>query len=254
MNDYDNELSKQLYQLGLELKPYIISLLFYPNPNSGPSEYIDGGTAGFLDTGKRKILITADHVIKGFENERKNRPESILVLAGGDDNTKPQIISDWSVIERNKERDIATIEIPDNFSASEIGKTYIKPKSWPPERVKEGEVALLAGYPGILRKASQRGLELRIATAKLPITSVSERRFLLADSMDEREIFDYIGSLPKLSSLGGMSGSPVFVSRDSSYELVGVLYQGRGGAKGPIFVAHIEIINDDGTINFAKIP
>ena len=254
MNDYDNELSKQLYQLGLELKPYIISLLFYPNPNSGPSEYIDGGTAGFLDTGKRKILITADHVIKGFENERKNRPESILVLAGGDDNTKPQIISDWSVIAKSEERDIATIEIPDNFSASEIGKTYSKPKSWPPERVKEGEVALLAGYPGILRKASQRGLELRILTAKLPITSVSERRFLLAGSMDKREIFDHIGGLSKLSSFGGMSGSPVFVSRDSNYELIGVLYQSRDGAKGPIFVAHLDIINDDGTINSAKIP
>ena len=253
-NEIDSILRTELHELGIALKPFVISLLFYPNPDPEPDECIDSGSAVFVDTGKQKILITAEHVISGFEKELQDNNQATLLLAGGRDNTVPEIITEWQVISNSKVRDIATIKIPDDFLISTIGKEYVQLNTWPQNRVTIDEEALLVGYPAGLREVSKRGLELPIVTAKLPISSVSERGFLLAEAMEKREIEFYKEGLPVLTSLGGMSGSPVFVSRESIYELVGVFYEGNGGARGPMFATHLDVLNDDGTIDFSKIP
>jgi len=246
--------SREIYALGKELQPYIVSLLFYPTSDPEPGDYMDGGTAGFIDTGSRKLLVTAEHVVSGFKKFQEDYVDASLILAGGGHGHHPRIINEWKVIDKNDNVDVATIEIPSNFSINELPKRYYCPNSWPPARVQVGEYALIAGYPGEHRSASEKELELPITAIKLSISGVSEKYFTLADDVGHREVHKYRKGLSDLNHLGGMSGSPVFVKRNFNLHLAGVLFEGRGGAQGVMRGAHIDVIKDKGDIDMLRIP
>lgn len=181
---------------------------------------LHNGTVSFVDTGMRKLAITADHVLAQYLKDRARDPG--ITCQFGSSTVE---ISD-RIIARDSKQDLATIEMSEVLVGG-AGASFHAPVKWPPPPVSLGDVVLCGGYPG-----NQR-IE-REVTADLPFqwfigraTSASPHNLSL--HLDFDNIHTPIGNADVLNrSIGGMSGGPIFrfVSSPIEYfEQVGVIYQ-----------------------------
>jgi len=212
------------------------------------------GTAFFLDCGKGPFLVTAAHVYEAYVSDLARENGKVLGSLGSlPFRMEQRVVSCLG----EKTLDIATFSI-DEKELADSGKNVLVggQQNWPPERVKEGEVVLFAGFPGNQRIEEAEGLECNFGlySACTPVSSVSDRHFGCAfersDWLDTMEL-----GLPEIGfELGGISGCPVLAMKESSagvisWGLAGVGYNG-WTAVGEIFFAHhASAINPDGTLN-----
>ena len=173
-------------------------------------------------------------------------PALMGILAGH--NAPPIDISSWKIIDSDRDIDIVTIAIPENFDPKTINKSFCRPQSWPPKRVARGEVALFVGMPGIHRKIISGGIRNHFTPVCDSVSSVSNRHFVLADE-NGRNQFEYQTGLPAFGPTGGVSGAPVFINREKQLILSGVVYEGGETEQATFFAAHADFINSDWTIN-----
>src|SRR5258708_5571205 len=111
----------------------------------GKYRILQNGTICFIHTGERIIGVTADHVYGKYLEDR-DRYESFGCQIGGS-----TVEPDRWLISRDGRLDLATFEIPEVLMAP-AGYAVHHPVSWPTRPVKEREVVLFGGYPGILRE------------------------------------------------------------------------------------------------------
>jgi len=104
--------------IGERIKPFTGCIIIFPINNYDPSIIITQGSCGLLNTGTKRFIVTANHVLKAIENS-----EYTGVLARGED-TMPIDVSDWGIIDRSTKLDIATIDVPNNFDVSSIGRYF----------------------------------------------------------------------------------------------------------------------------------
>jgi len=109
----------------------------------------------------------------------------------------------------------------------EIGSNFYHPPSWPPTNVKEGDIALFGGFPGIWRdQRSSINIDFySFSIGGTAITSVSDEKYIC---QLEREY--WVQNYGKFDSkmlgfFGGLSGGPVFIQRNINFELVGIVYE-----------------------------
>ncbi len=100
-----------------------------------------------------------------------------------------------------------------------IGRKYYAPSQWPPPRA-AGEVALLVGF-GESRRVSGDQVNARGVAVGARVEVSSVERFIL--NIDDDAVAGSDG--PLLKSFGGVSGGPVFASRDRGLTLIGVINQ-----------------------------
>jgi hypothetical protein len=234
------------------LLPFVAPVLVYPRADVGVQEWLTGGSALFVSSGQNRFLITADHFVREIENIREQR--EIVVLLGGA-SAAPIDISNWTFLAKDASIDICTIQIPPEFNAEELNKSFLAIDQWPRPLARKGDHILIIGYPAAHRQGHEMTINARILPISDFVTDVGPRRFTVADEKDEREILINPDRLTFPTHLGGMSGSPVFdVSNTTHAEFIGVFSEGSDGLRGAYFCSHAIFLLPSGRLDLAKIP
>jgi hypothetical protein len=196
---------------------------------------LHNGTICYVDTGQRKIGITNNHVYQQYIDDVANFPD---VEAQFDGNTiKPQT----RLIDRNKDLDLATFDVPAIFvSSSTRTLVHHKPAGWPPPQVRSGDLVLYGGYPGEL--IIWRPSDITDTNIVLHVDFPN----LFWPGHEEEAINE---------KLGGISGGPVFrvveqldgPEKRVYYELVGVVYEIHESWE-VVRARHIRHVLADGTL------
>jgi hypothetical protein len=117
--------------------------------SSGPqggARVRQNGTLCYVDTGTRRIGITADHVYAGYLSDKDGYDEVECQFGGSTVNPEACLIA------RSEKYDLATFDVPEVFvSASFRNVYYHNALRWPPNPIQAREVALHGGYPQVLR-------------------------------------------------------------------------------------------------------
>ena len=200
-----------------------------------------GGTGFLVNSGRERFLVTADHVVGGILDRGL-----IRVAIGNQSGNRGKNISNWEIIDRDENVDIATLKVPSDFDPSELSKSFFTPYRWPAPRAERGESALFGGFQGTERKGEQGLLTTPSGIISDFVVASSDRHFVIADEYGER----IRQGEPR--SAGGMSGAPVFVARAPHPEWVGVLYSGLDTA-GQFFVSHADFVLSSGHIDKGRI-
>ena len=235
------------------LLPFVAPVLVYPLEDSGVENWIPaGGSAILVSTDQNRFLITADHIVCKIDALRTQR--EIVVLLGGT-STAPIDISDWPILAHDDFVDICTIQVPPEFEAEELKKTFFVLDIWPPTQAEEGDQVIIMGYPAAHRQGYERTINTRILPICDFVTDVGPRRFTIADENEGRRILINPDSLIFPRHLGGMSGSPVFrVSDKTMPDFVGVFSESGDGFRGAYFCSHAHFLLPSGQLDFTRIP
>ena len=133
-------------------------------------------------------------------------------------------ISENRLASRDRERDLAVLEIPVSHVRRQ-GKLFSTWNTWPPPRPAVGMPALIYGYPGEGRVPLGDSLGIRPLTMGRYVASVTDRHFSLADIHGDSEMRTPEGATP-ITSYGGISGSAVYIIQSNSESfLAGFVYE-----------------------------
>lgn len=222
-----------------------------------PATVDHNGTCGFLDTGNKRILITAWHVIEKFNEIKVSNSDAVLAVNLGAGCTvalsHPEII-DW-----DKGFDIATLSFPDlNRQTAPHDKQYFPIQTWPIPRVTTGNAVALVGFPGERRKTHRYWGSFESVGAGFIVASSSDRTIVLADQSGTMRLENSSGQDDGIVRLGGFSGSPVFLVHPNGPQVVGVLRAGSDemgrGAGNTIFLTPTYFLREDGTFDRGLMP
>ena len=207
----EKELKDRLEKITARLLPHIGMLLLLPSREAPTSDLICNGTASFIDTGTAKLLVTAGHVIDRFNELKEANPLAVLAVGAGN-GVPPVIVPDGHVTANGGTRlDLAVLRLPDPECITGSAKSYFRPEVWPPISAAVGQIAVTLGFPGSHRGSSARGLEVRASLICDFVTSVSDRHIVVADGDLVRVAVRCNPGLDEPASLGGMSGSAVYI-------------------------------------------
>jgi len=231
----------------LELAVYVLGFDRLARPHH--TAVVTGASACFVETDRRRFLLTAGHVVEAIDEK------SLRWMIGGEGNLVS--IDGWSRLAIDPDADIGTVAVPDSFDPNRISRRFYHPSSWPPERARVAEPAIFVGFPGEHRVLRPGVVEAHGTVLTDFVSSVSTRFFVLSSEL-KREV---IGSGPRssLRHVGGISGAPVFVSREYGLVLVGAVSQGMQpssdivshptGADAAFVASHADFIEEDGTLD-----
>jgi hypothetical protein len=191
-----------------------------------PPTVDDNGTCAFIDTGEKKLLITAHHILAKFQDEKTRNPSAGLCVCLG----QQSVFLDFPIIidEDESTLDVAVIEFPHLAVLNGCAKRYFPIRKWPIPTPVRGEVVTLVGFPGAFRFTHQSFGAFEPAGLGFVVSSVSDRSIVLADETGSRRTESR--GLRKIDSIpfGGFSGAPAFLFRDDMFHLIGFM---RGGSK-----------------------
>ena len=209
---------------------------------TGTYRILHNGTLSFVDTGSRKIGITADHVIAQYLDDVARDPTIVCQFGSAPVDIRSRVIV------RDRDLDLATIEVSDVL-VGPTGASFHAPTMWPPAPVAEGEVVLCGGYPGRVRVEHEVSADLPFQWFIGRATSASAHNVSLHLNFEGMHMpLGDAGTLNRV--IGGMSGGPLFrfVSAPIEHLLqVGVIYQYHESYE-LILARPASLIGADGTI------
>lgn len=234
------------------LLPFVAPILVYPRIQCETSQWITGGSTVFISTPNNRFLITAEHVLREIEQQKKMR--EVVVLVGGT-STEPIDITDWPILARDDFLDVCTIQVPPEFDSLELNKQFFHISNWPPVEAAIGNEMLIMGYPAAHRVGYDQTINARFLPVCDYVTDVGPRRFTIADENNEREILINPENLEFPNHLGGMSGAPVFkLVNETDPEFLGIFTEGSDGLRGAYFCTHAYFLLSNGKLDAARIP
>jgi hypothetical protein len=204
---------------------------------------INNGTCFFVELEDKCIAVTNYHVVQHWLDLRSNG-----VLADFRISNYVYPMMDQCLIDSCETLDLATILIPNHIKLMMVqeGKLFFKYKD--PLNVEVGDMVFALGWPGVLREDQINSSNLYVTTIHDEVISVSDRRFIIEfhrenwlKRMCEKEITD-------LTSLGGLSGGPVFLFSDGILHIVGVIFENVSAFVDGVQCVHFKHIRADGTI------
>ena len=188
---------------------------------------LGNGTACVISTPKAVFGVTANHVLEKYERHKADQADIFCQL--GSVPFGPA----YSVIDRSKDRDLATFRIPD-FRLNQWAPTprIYRTRVWPPPTVKTDDLVVIGGYPKIRRSQSE-GERPKVMRSDFVyfigrVEASSDDHFVLY--LDSSNWYWPKGeALPPQPNLGGMSGGPCFliIPEEDRIELAGFIYQGQ---------------------------
>jgi hypothetical protein len=202
----------QLGEIALRHSAQVLIADFFPE---GPK--INSATATLLQIGSKRLAVTCQHVIAKHRKVGTKRRPSLFQIG----NLAFEPLNE-RIVEEPK-LDLATIELSD-FQADQIirrnvgtEKAFLVPVRWPPNAVTTADSLGIGGYPGDWRfQGPGNQVEFNgYSIAATPVTSVSE--FTISCQF-ARDHWNWVGKKEGLKDpigLGGMSGGPAFVWRES---------------------------------------
>lgn len=252
-NDFDNwiqaEYEEDLLSIADMMKPFVASVLIVPEHSPYPNSIEAGGSAGLIFTGEKRLLITAKHV-----TDAAFRKGKLALLAAGN-GCSPIDISSWQIIDQHDYLDVAVIDVPSEFDPTSIQRAFCGIGTWPPPRANRDDIAGFLGYAGKDRRLLDDGdLLLGLTPFCDRVSESSDRQFILADEDGGRVIARYLPDVPGFGSTGGLSGSLVFINRSGALLPAGTVRAADDTERATFFVAHLDYIKRDGSIDSLRLP
>lgn len=176
---------------------------------------LDGATATMLESHGRRLLITDDHVVAGFEKHLMN--DSRVKFQAGAEVFDPRS----RCIDRNAEKDLFVIDatelnINDRTEDCQLPplEFYVVPDEvqWPPKPVGVSDTVILGGFPGAMRDADGfKVINGSYSVASIPVTGSFPNRFSCTiDRSTWRSTRASDSWARDFKQWGGLSGGPVF--------------------------------------------
>ena len=197
---------------------YAIPLCFAPPPSIGGK--VNGATGCILRLDSGPFIVTANHILSGYEERRKT--ERLNWQFGQLPPFDPVPRVAW----RDPERDVVFLEISEQEMAGACNSTslvFSALSGWPPSAPIAGQVALVAGFPRILREVANGNIEAGPYSAMFRVTSVNEGFFYCQIVQEELISFEGGPLPPPNADVGGLSGGPVALMTSLAYPLIGIV-------------------------------
>jgi len=202
---------------------HAIPIIFAP-PLSVVGGKVNGATGFALQLSCGSFIVTASHVLAEYE-DRLQSGEVLDWLVGNLQPFDPLSRVAW----RHTQKDIVLLGLsPDEINRLKSHCTISAPIQWPPSTPKEQQLALVAGYPKVLREVDAGAGKVGSGpySAMLPVSNVGAGYFYC--QIDQKDLISFNGGpLPDPGTfLGGLSGGPVLlVEKSYPYPVVGVISQ-----------------------------
>ena len=190
------------YVIEPQVRQFCGPLFFTASPKN-VLDITNNGSFGLVDTGKKKLLITCQHVWDEFQRAHLGTPNlKMLIWLGTPEAT---LFAPIRALSEHPEFDLATFDM-EPYLASCNERNFYSLHRNPPRKVKRGDAVFFIGFPGHLR--GLRGPEGKWRFGRAPygmcVYEVSEdnRHFLVDTS---RLLAPQQGD-----EFGGISGCPCF--------------------------------------------
>jgi hypothetical protein len=189
-----------------------------PPPGSATLNQFHNGTGFILKLGDRLFLVTADHVLEYYLIHRKANDG--LVFQAAQFRLWPEERPIW----RDNERDIALVEITAG-EARRVGTLIVDPPTgWPPQLPVIGSYVMFSGFPAVVREhVGDAETNFNALSSLMRVTTRGEGYFVCQFERDEWVNFGRVPVPERGTSLGGMSGAPVFSNGALAFPLVGLI-------------------------------
>jgi hypothetical protein len=162
------------------------------------------GTCFFIKIDQVSFVVTASHNIEAFRKIHKEDNTAIMRI------DKLIFNPEGLIIDESKNLDMITLRIDDK-DLELINKQSYQPIRWPISRLREDEIILITGFPGIYRRFNKRDkITFGYAPILEHVKTVSELHF--SSQFDRENWHKVVGrfEIESYDNLGGMSGGAVF--------------------------------------------
>jgi hypothetical protein len=197
-------------------RDHAMPIIFAPPVSKGGK--INGATGFLLKLRSEFFIVTASHVLGKYE-KRLASGEMLNWQCGKLPPFDPLTRIAW----RDKDKDIALLRLSE-IEEPGIGpcRRY-SPAQWPPRPPKEGDMVLVAGFPGKLREIDPAGwIGAGPYSTLVRVASVSETRCKCCIEQKDLVSFCDTPVPPAGTEIGGVSGGPVFLV-GGDFPIVGVV-------------------------------
>ena len=220
--------------LGVEMEKYPLKFVtpayFGARPKPGTPMTVNSGSASLIRLHGQPFALTCSHVLDGYRKRRADGIETIFQLGNCELDPIAQLKAeheklDYALIALT-ESQAKELERPDGpFD----GTFFVEPAQWPPGAVAAGAFVSFGGFPGELRQANSFD-EFSFGSYSSGGAEVSAVGDDYLVCQFDRDRWVKHGNEPEPSSIGGLSGGPVFAIRHSNagvqtYEFVGHIYE-----------------------------
>jgi hypothetical protein len=240
LRDMDAGFRKYLIQFQSWIKTHCAPVFF-----RNETDERRNGSMTFVNTGTEILGITAGHVADRILECCDGKPGHGCQVGGAELDT-------GRLIARHPRLDLATFQLSEQFLA--IAGSYATSfSSWPPSEPREGEKALIGGYPGVYRQENtvDNEIEVKFAHFGVSVSSVSDHRFYMVLNIASAEALTF-ERIPEQIDLGGISGGCVFRVVEEGFiahvELMGILVGGSASFE-TTFAHTLTCMNEDGTFS-----
>jgi hypothetical protein len=185
---------------------------------------VNSGTGCLLRLDGRYFGVTCHHVLAAYRERKAN--EEVEFFYFGEAPIDPEAL----LIDESERLDLVTFDLSSviGFSDRLMPVNFYEPRVWPPGDVAEQDIISFVGFPGEWRQQAGR-FDLEFASfshSATYIESVGEEHLCAHVALEESTFL--IRTRETTGFAGGLSGSPVFVLRNSqilTVELVGFIYE-----------------------------
>jgi hypothetical protein len=198
-------------------RDHAVPVIFAPPLSVGGA--VNGATGCILQLRTGVFVVTASHVLARYE-ERVNDGERLNWQVGKLLPFDPIPRVAW----RNERKDIVLLRLRENEVPAIGPCTISTPPKWPPAMPQEGQLVILAGYPGTLREIDPSGwIGAGPFSALFRVTTTGQD--YCTCRIEQKDLISFTDTPPPPpgTDMGGISGGPVFLMGDVSYPLVGII-------------------------------
>ncbi len=231
-----------------QISPFRGPLYFArPQEPAAGATIIDQGGFGLVSMGNKKLLVTCNHVWKGFLEAKSKDPSLRLHLCFNLEQKHPFLFDVRNPLDQDAALDIVVFDMEPVLALCAGLKFYPLDQN-PPPRLKRGNWIIVLGNQGVNRSANAGTLELGLTIYALPVADVSQtgQRFYVGMSDVKITSRQAPARPPQNNSHGGISGSPCFLLSPAPLcKLVGFVTE---FGFDSLSFTHASCLNIDGTI------
>ena len=184
----------------------------------------NNGTMTLLQLPNRRVGVTCQHVIEAYREQQLMSPSRAFKVGDHALDPMDRLLSEDPIL------DLAVLDLddvcPEHLSIGSRELEFFEPAAWPLETAEPGEPIALGGYPSFYRSLSSDA-DRDLSAFTLGTTRVID---VGVENIVCRLGWEYWieGRGPRRmdtqADLGGLSGGPGFVWRDSEFYFVGVIF------------------------------
>ena len=219
--------------------------------SSGPrggAQVRQNGSLCYVNTGARRIAITADHVYAGYLAEKAAHEEVECQFGGS------TVEPEGRLIARSEKYDLATFDVPEVFVSASFRQVYHhNALKWPPDPIQARDVALHGGFPQVLRNPRTNEVDFPFQWFATRVNDANDQRISLDPDIPNVHWPGHEGERIN-DQFHGQSGGPVYRVIDANpergevvdrLEFVGIIYN---RVMELVLARPAGLIKEDGTI------